>query len=346
MELKLLLKRGALVAGANWPVVAIQFVAETTFKVLLAFPIIGAAILVAWLLGGSLTDLLQGNLRDMFSAIAGALMAEPIALAAFVTAFGVVLVGGSVLMFFIKGGTVDVLLAANTAAGPIEHEPLTAETLRRASRFTLQRFSSGCTRLFRRYLALGFALMLVYGLSGGAYLALVIYGIRAATSQYLVLRWTFIAVSSAGVLVAWITIVNLLYLLMQIAMAIDGVGLLEGWRAVTRFIRAEYRDLARVVAVAITLVVVATIISALAWSGVGLIAFVPLVGLAVFPLQLVALLVRELIYGYLVLSTVSAYLALYAGHAARRADPRSRVARPFERPASASGEKGVGSLFR
>lgn len=334
MELKLLLRRGALVAAANWPVVVIQFLAETTFQVLLAVPIIGAAILVAVLLGGSLVDLIQGNLRDTFSAIAATLMADPVALAAFVTTFAVVLVGGSIVMFFIRGGTVDVLLAASNAAGPIEREPLTAQTLRRAARFTLQRFMAGCTRLFRRYLPLGLVLMLVYGVSGGAYLALVIYGYRAATSQYLVLRWTFIAASSFGVLVAWITIVNLLYLLMQIAMAVDGVGLSEGARAVARFIRAEFRDLARVFAVVITMVVVATLVSALAWSGVGLIAFVPLVGLAVFPLQLVALLVRGLIYEYLGITALTAYVTLYKGHAMSRAAAlRPRVARPFERPA-------------
>ncbi len=47
LDVKLLLKRGALLAAANWPTVAIQFIAETTFQVLLAVPIIGAAILVA-----------------------------------------------------------------------------------------------------------------------------------------------------------------------------------------------------------------------------------------------------------------------------------------------------------
>ncbi|MGB7218481.1 MAG: hypothetical protein WBD07_06700 [Vicinamibacterales bacterium] len=334
MELRLLLRRGAVIAAANWPVVAIQFVAEATFKALLAVQLIGAAILVAWLLGGSLTDLLQGSLRDRFSAIAGALMADPVALTAFVTAFGVVLVGGSVLMFFIKGGTVDVLLAAGEAAGSIEREPLRAETLGRAGRFTLQRFTIGCTRLFRRYLALGLSLMFVYVVSAGAYLALVIYGYRVATSEYLVLRWTFIAASSAGVLVAWITIVNLLYLLLQIAIAVDGVGLWQGSRAVARFIRAEFRDLVRVFAVVITIVVVATLVSALALSGFGLIAFVPLVGLAVFPLQLVALLVRELIFAYVEITAVSVYVTLYKGHAMRRtAASRPRVARPFERPA-------------
>ncbi len=119
MGLTLLLKRGALLAAANWPTVAIQFVAETTFQVLLAVPIVGAAILVAVLLGGDLAELLQGGLREIFTTIASTLMSEPVALVSFMTAFSIVLVGGSMLMFFVKGGTIDVLLAANGAAGPL-----------------------------------------------------------------------------------------------------------------------------------------------------------------------------------------------------------------------------------
>ena len=76
-------------------------------------------------------------------------MSEPFALVAFVTAFVVVLLGGSVLMFAVKGGTVDVLTAANADAGPIEQQPLTIDLLRHASRFTLTRFTDGCARLFR-----------------------------------------------------------------------------------------------------------------------------------------------------------------------------------------------------
>ena len=49
-------------------------------------------------------------------------------------------------------------------------------------------------------------------------------------------------------------------------------------RAVGRFIAAEFRELSGVVAVVLGLVVAATLVSALAWYGVGLIAFVPLVG--------------------------------------------------------------------
>jgi hypothetical protein len=313
-----LLKRGALLTAANWPVVAIQFLAETTFQMLLAVPILGAAFLVAVLLGTDVADLLQGSLRDTFTTITGALLSEPVALTAFMTAFSLSLLGGSILTYIVKGGTVEVLLAANAAAGAIEREPLTFDSLRGAARFTLQRFTDGCARLYRPYLCLGFVLMIAYAVSAGGYLAFVIFGYRAASGRLLILGWTFVAALAAALLVAWITLINLLYLLTQIAMAVEGVGVADGARAVARFIRAEFFVLARVFLVVFGLVVAATLASALAWSGVGLIAFVPLVGLAVFPLQIAALLLRGLVFEYLGLTALSAYVTLYAGHAARR----------------------------
>jgi len=335
LDLKLLLKRGALLAAANWPTVAIQFLAETTFQVLLAVPLIGAAILVAVLMGTDIAELLQGGPRQIFTTITSTLWSEPVALVAFMMAFVIVLLGGCVLLFLVKGGTVEVLLAANEASGPIEREPLTLDTFHRASRFTLQRFTSGCGRLFHRYLALGLLLMLVYALSIAACFAVVVYSYRAAGERFLLIAWT-VAALAGGLLVAWVTLVNVVYLLLQITMAHDESGIADAGRAVVRFIRAEFRDLAGVFLVVLVLVVAATLASALAWSGVGLIAFVPLVGLAVFPLQLAALLLRGLVFEYLGLTALGAYLTLYRGHAARRGEAvgRSRAASsPLEHPA-------------
>jgi hypothetical protein len=318
MNLKLLLKRGALVAAANWQIIAIQFVAETTFQVLLAVPIIGAAVLVATLLGGDLAEILGGSLREIFASIARALMSEPVALATFMAAFGIVLLGGSALLFLVKGGTVQVLLAAETAAGPIEREPLTYETtIRATSRFTLQSFMDGCRRMFRRYLTLGAALMVIYAVSGVAYVAFVVYGYQAAGDRFLIIGWTFVAALAGTALVGWITFVNWLYLLLQIAMALEDVGLGGACRAVVGFVRSEFRDLTGVFGVILALLVGATLASALAWSGVGLIAFVPLVGLAVFPLQIAALLLRGLLFEYIGLTALASYAALYHRHMAR-----------------------------
>jgi hypothetical protein len=311
LDLKQLLKRGALITAANWQVVAIQFVAETTFQVLLAVPVVGAAVLVAVLLGADLAELLQGSLREMFTTIASALLSEPVALVCFMTAFSLVLFGGSVLMFAVKGGTIDVLVASSDSTGPIEQDPITYQALRAASQFSLQRFTHGCSRLFRRYLALGVALTVVYALSGGAYLAFVIYGYRSAADRTLLIGWTFIAALAAGALAMWLTVVNLVYLLVQLAMAMEDLPLRRAWRAVVSFARAEFRDLAGVFLVVVVLVIGATLASALAWSGVGLIAFVPLIGLAVFPVQIMALLVRGLLFEYLGQTALSAYITLY-----------------------------------
>jgi hypothetical protein len=340
LALKPLLKRGALLAAANWPVVVIQFVAQMTFQVLLAVPIVGAAILIAVLLGADLANLLQGSMREIFTTIADALMSEPVALVAFVAAFTIVLLGGSVLMFLVKGGTVQVILAASDGVGPIESEPLTLATVQRAATFTVDRFIAGCAVLFPRYLVLGLVLMGVYGISAGAYLAFIVYGFRAANDHAFVLGWTFIAALSAVLLVLWITAVNLVYLLLQIATASGGLGFADALRAVARFVRAEFRELWGVFLVVFAMVVAAMLASALAWSGVGLIAFVPLVGLAVFPLQIAALLLRGLVFEYIGLTAMGAYVTLYQ----RPRCPRSRTVRVGRVPRHRRGSaRGLGS---
>jgi hypothetical protein len=319
LTLKQLLKRGALLAAANWQTVAIQFAAQTTMQVMLAVPIVGAAILVAVMLGADLANLLQGSLRDIFTATADRLLAEPVALVAFVSAFSIVLCGGSVFMFLVKGGTMDILVAANDACGPLERESITIDALRPAAQFSLPCFLVGCSRFFRRYVALGALLMVVYGVSAALYVAFVIVGYRAAGGRDLMIGWAFLAALSAVALVLWITLVNLVYLLLQIAIAVENVGIADAGRSVLRFVRSEFRELGSVFLVIFGIVAAATLVSALAWSGVGLIAFIPLVGLAVFPLQILALLLRGLVFEYIGLTALGAYLTLYRRAAGVRA---------------------------
>ncbi len=166
-------------------------------------------------------------------------------------------------------------------------------------------------------------LVLAYAASGAVYLACVVYGYRAAEDVVSVIGWTAIAAVATVVLILWITLVNLVYLLTQIAMAADNIGLSDAFRAVGRFVRVEASALSRMFLIVLALVVGATLVSALAWSGVGLIAFVPLVGLAVVPLQLVALILRGLAFEYIGLAAAGAYLTLYRRmpRGAERRDP-------------------------
>jgi hypothetical protein len=316
VELKLLIKQGAILAAANWQTVVIQFAGKTTFQALLAVPLIGAAFLVTVLLGADVANLVQGSIQEIFSAIAGSLISEPIALASFVLSFAIVMFGGSVLMFLIKGGTVEVLLSASHAAPVLGAGPLSWEAVRAAARFAMSRFVGGCRRLFRRYLRLGLLLMLVYGISGALFLAFVVVGYRLAEGRSLLIGWTFVAALAAAVLIFWITIVNLLYLLAQIAIAAEDATILEAFRIVARLIRTCFRELTGVFLMMLLVVAAATFASALAWSGVGLIAFIPLIGLAVIPLQLAALVLRGLAFEYIGLTALGAYMTSYRQHAA------------------------------
>ena len=79
------------------------------------------------------------------------------------------------------------------------------------------------------------------------------------------------------------------------------------------------------------LVVLATAASIVATAGLSLISFVPLLGLAVFPLQAVAWLVRGLVFQFLGLTATGAYLSLY-----RTAGAEVAVARTTARLRTAS----------
>lgn len=311
--LRAVLKRGALVAAANWPVVVIQFVAESAFKVLLAVPILGGAILVGLVLGADARDLLGDDLRSLAGSVAGALVDQPAALAAFLFAFSVVLLGGSAFMFLVKGGTVTVLALAEDRAGPIERPPLRLGVLQRAGQLTIDRFLAGCTHLFRRYLILGVALLVAYGVSGAAYLGAVLGWYRLVGEGSLLLGWTVGTALMSSVLLVWITLVNLVYLLMQMVVAVEDCGVRAASGRVAAFLSANLREVAGVFGIMLLLVVVATLLSILATAGLSLIAFVPLAGLIVFPLQAGAWILRGLLFQYLGLTALGAYLTLYRG---------------------------------
>lgn len=310
-NLRATLKRGAIVTAANWPVVVIQFIADSTFKLLLGVPVVGGALLVALALGRDVRELLGGDLREVVTAVAGTLFSHPGAFVGFVCALGFMLAGGSVLMFLVKGGTVTVLSAGEALAGPMDHPPVHLASFGRASQYSVERFLAGSARLFKRYLRLGLALFGVYALSGGLYLAVVLGGYSAIGDTTAALGWTVVAAVCSSVLLVWITLVNLVYLLLQMIVAVDDCSVRAAVRLLGRFVRARGRDVAVVFLVVLGLVLVATAASLLATTGLGLISFVPLIGLAVFPLQAAAWLVRGLVFQYLGLTALGAYLALY-----------------------------------
>ena len=293
--------------AANWQVVVVQFVADTLFKTLVVIPVFGGLLLVALIAGGNPIDLVRlDDLTRTISAMVGVLLAQPIALAAFLGALGVVLAGGSVLMFAVKAGSVTVLLAGDRAAGAIEVPPLRVAAMHQANQATFERFTNGVRNLFSRYLRLGIGLTVVYAIITAAYLAFV-FGPPLSTALAGPLA---ITLASLTVIVV-ITLVNFLYLLMQIMVAAEDCSVLEAVPHVARLIRRRTKALAQVLAAILSLMLMATGASILATSYLGLIGFVPFVGLAALPLQVMAWIVRGVVFQFVGLTGVATYLRLH-----------------------------------
>lgn len=330
LPLKAALKRGAILAAANWPLVVVQFIAEATLKILLAVPVMGGLFLVVLLLGADVEEVLAGGPRDVVASVFEALRANPVAFATFALAFLLVLLGGSALTFIVKGGTMSLLVEAEATTGPLEKPPLRLDAVRRASRVHIEPFLDGCRRLWRRYLRLGGCLLIAYAITAAGYLAFIVAGYSLASNRPVLLGlWTVIAALASGALVVWITLVNLVYLLTQMIVAVEDVSVRTAAGLVVRFMRASLREIAAIFGVVLLLVTLATIASVLATAGLGLIAFVPLLGLAVVPLQVAAWLIRGFVFQYLALTALVGYLAQYRLYAHGPGTMRQfRVAQP------------------
>jgi hypothetical protein len=314
VTLKDVLKRGALVAAANWPVAIVQATADSLFKLLVAAPLIGGIFLVALVVGAEPIELMSLEWRQLAPTIASTLLVRPTVLAAWVAALAVVLVGGSLFVFLVKGGTVGVLVRGERDAGPIERPPLMPESLARASAFSIEIFIECSRELFSRYARLGVALMAVYLVSGSLYFVLLA---RTATSG-----WAIAALLTVA-FVAWITIVNLFYLLTQIVVAADDCSIAIAASRVSVFLRRRTRAVGGVFLIILGLVALATGASILATGALWLVGFVPFIGLTVLPLQLLAWVLRGLVFQFIALASVGAYLRIY------RTEPAEAVVHPL-----------------
>jgi hypothetical protein len=307
--LKAALKRGALIAAANWPVTLIQAVADSLFKLLIAAPLVGGIFLVALVVGADPRVLLSLEWRDLAATIVGSLQSHPLVLTAFLSALAVVIAGGSVFVFLVKGGTVAVLVRGEREAGPVEQPPLHHDVVARASRFGVEFFIDAARALFARYLRLGIVLLVAYLASGAVYFATIYAGLVENS-------WAATALLTAG-FVGWITLVNLLYLLMQIVIAADDCHVAAAGSRVLAFLRHDWRSVGMVFLVVLGLVVTTTAASVLATAVLGLLGFVPILGqilsLAVVPL---AWVLREIVFQFIGLASIGAYVKLYRAFAA------------------------------
>lgn len=291
-------------AAANWHITLIQATADWLFKALVAMPLVGAIFLVALVVGADPTTLLSLGWRDLVATIVASLLSRPVVLTAFLTSLAVAVFGGSAFVFLVKGGTVGILVRGDSQADTIEHLPMRPESIGTAAAFSAELFVQTAWALFPRYAQLGGGLIAVYAVSGGVFLFLAFTELTGADG------WATTALLTT-VLVTWLTVVNLVYLLLQIVVAADDCSVVTAVRRVVVFFRRKRGEVAAVFAFVLALVVASTGASLLATFALGLISFVPLFGIAVLPLQLLAWVMRGVIFQFIDITSIGAYVHLY-----------------------------------
>jgi hypothetical protein len=311
LPLRAALTRGALLTFANWPVVLIEFGAETLYKMALAVPVIGGAVMVTVVLGADLGDLLSDGVRSTADVIMGSLVGAPAALWAFLAATGLVAFGGALLMFTVKAGTLATLVEADRIAGePSRHGPRW-DALRRASAFRLDALLARTRHFARRAIIVTVGLAIVYGAIGGVYVAAMTVGFGVAADGIWAPIWPLLVVAGTITGVIAVAGVNLLFDLLRIVIITADCGVRVAIERVRLFLIEDARRVIGIFAVMAVVQMLAAGLGLVLTAGLTTFAFVPLAGLALLPLQIAAWLIRGVVFQTLSLTALSAYQTQY-----------------------------------
>ncbi|MEO6221906.1 MAG: hypothetical protein ABIP90_01550 [Vicinamibacterales bacterium] len=311
LPLRAALKRGALITAANWPVVLVHFIVVSICRVALAVPIAGGAFMVAVLSNADVTSVFSDGLRAAAGIVIASLLHRPIALWSFVTALCVVAAGSGVVSWLAQAGVMGTLTAGERLAGDIHRPPLRMEALKRTGTFSIEGFLVAVSRFGRRFVLLGAWLYAGYAVLATAAVSSLALATRLAEREgwSVILPLSAVAVTAVG-LVA-VAALQLTQALLQTIMATDDCRLSVSVARLRLFLLHDARQVLGIFGVVLALVVLATAASVLATTGLALVAWVPLVGLAVVPLQLAAWLMRGVIFHYMDLTAWSAYQSQY-----------------------------------
>lgn len=323
LPLRAALKWGALVAAANWPVVIVDFLIESLYKLALAVPVIGGALMVAAIVGTDLQVVLGEGLRPTADVVIGSLVTAPVALLAFLGALSVVAFGGESVMFVVKSGTLAVLVAGERRAAALQGVPFDLGRMREMSAYSFIAMYEACRRFARRALTLSIWLGAAYFVVGGSYLAVISYGFELAVRTTSTGAWPILVLVSTTVAFVAITAVNLSYDLLRVIIVTDDCSLSEAVRRLRRFLSHEFREVIGIFGIISGVFMVAVAGSVLAAAGLALVAWVPYIGFIFVPLQMVAWIVRGLVFQYVGLAALSAYQTQYRRFSLRDSSVRA-----------------------
>jgi hypothetical protein len=310
LPLRAALKRGALVTLANWPVIVVDFTIESLYKMALAVPIVGGAFMVAVLVGADVRGLFSEGVRSAAELVMASLVNSPVALASFVASVVVVLVGGAIVMLVVKMGTLFVLVAGERAAQDIGSVPLKFESFRRAYAYDVPVMLEAVGRFRHRAATLVIWLSVAYAFIGAAYLSAMAWAVHLTDGPWSA-AWPLVVLLATSAGVVAVALANLVYDLVRIIVVADDCGVVAALGRLRSFLVQDARQVIGLFGVVGGLLTLATAASILATAALALVAWVPVIGLIVVPLQAAAWLVRGLAFQYMGLVALCAYQTQY-----------------------------------
>jgi hypothetical protein len=310
LPLRAALTRGAVITAANWPMVLVEFTLESIYRIALAVPVVGGAVMVAAFVGADVRVLFDEGLRSAAERVAASLDHAPVALGSFLAAEGLVALGGALVVFVIKAGTLSTLVAGDQVAGDVERGRMTMAAIRTAAAYDPGRVISAARTFARRVVVLTVGLTVAYALVGAAYLAALSGAHRLADSPWAPVWPLAVLLATSAGMVA-VAIVNLAFDLLRVIIVTDDCGVGEALARMRRFVVTDARQVLGIFGSVGVVQLLATAASVLTTAGLAFVAWVPLAGVVSVPLRGSAWLIQGLLLQYVALTAVSAYQTQY-----------------------------------
>lgn len=311
LPLRAALERGGLIAAANWPVILVDFGIDSLYKLAMSVPVLGGALMVGTIAGADLRTAVGEGIGATADLVLGSLASSPIALLAFLAALAVTAIGGEALSFIVKAGTLAVLVESDRDGGEIQDAPFDMDALRELNRFALATVIDGARRFARRAVTLAVGLGAIYTILGLGYVAVVTSGLRSAPGSRLAITWPVLVLlaTSAGLVAA--TAASLAYDLLRVVIVTDDCSVRTALDRLRRFVIDDARQVIGIFAVVAGVQLVAGAVSVLATAGLTPIAYLPLVGLIIVPLQAAVWLLRGMLFQAMTTASVASYQTQY-----------------------------------
>jgi hypothetical protein len=310
LPLRIALERGALVTVANWPIVLIDFTLESYFKLMLAVPAIGGALMVAALVGTDIGSVIGEGIHSTIDLVLGSLVTSPVALLAFLAAMMIVAVSGALMVFGLKAGTFATLVDGERQLVDAPDVRFEREWIAQAAAFRLARVYQRTTHFARRIAILTAWLCLAYAAIAAGYLLAIAFAVSLAAGGWGTF-WPLLIVIATSIGVIALAAVNLVYDLLRVIVLTDDCETREAIGRLREFVIRDARQVIGLFSVITGVTLLATAISVLATAGLTLVAWVPFISLAIVPIQAAAWIVRGLIFQAMALTALSAYQAQY-----------------------------------